>query len=514
MRRSPVLFVVAIAAAVRLAYLVTVSGGTWQDPVLDADTNLVEAQRWLEGGPGGPFWQPPLYPWLLSLCLRLTPSLWLPRLLLCALSCGTAALTCSLARLVTGRRAPALVAGLLVALHGPLVYYDGDLLPTSLGTFLGALALWVSLRLPDGLLRGWLSGALVGLATLAVGPLALLALPAALWTTRPGWGRADYAAAVLVGAGLVLSPVIRHNRLEGGGNVVALSGGINLWIGNNPAMNEAVAIRPGAAWGELADEPARLGRVQSPRAYDDYFFAKVRGFCAAQPGRCALNFLEKARQLASSIEVPRNESLYEARKRSPVLAALVWRVGPAGFPWGVLWPLAAAGLVSLRGGARGADLRPRRRWLALALLALAAGPLLFFVAGRYRVPMVPALAVFAGVGFEALRRQKRAAWVAAGAALSLALWPPGLPVERVNYEAEQAYLIAGVRQRQGDLEGAERSLAEALRSRPDYLEAAVNLGLLCARQGRRDEAARWLRQALQHHPDDPVAREALRQLAP
>jgi tetratricopeptide (TPR) repeat protein len=94
----------------------------------------------------------------------------------------------------------------------------------------------------------------------------------------------------------------------------------------------------------------------------------------------------------------------------------------------------------------------------------------------------------------------------------LALWPLDLPVERINYRAEMRYLAAGAHQRQGDLEATRLALESALREQPDHLEAAVNLGLLHAQQGRPDEARRWLTQALQHHPGDPVARQALRSL--
>jgi tetratricopeptide (TPR) repeat protein len=196
---------------------------------------------------------------------------------------------------------------------------------------------------------------------------------------------------------------------------------------------------------------------------------------------------------------------------------LVWRVGSLGFPWIVLFPLAVVGLfvawrVPEKQLGRRADAR-LLRFLSWFALALAAGPLLFFVTARYRVPLLPMVAIFAALGAYWLRtRSQRSLWIAAAVALGLAAWPLELPVLRVDYDAELAYLIAGTRQRRGDLDGAERSLEAALRARPDYLEAAVNLALLKKQAGDLDAARRWLEHALSHHPGHPMVQAALRDL--
>ncbi len=513
------LAVVGVAVAVRALYFATASGGAWDDPVLDADTNLALARQLAAGPLAEPYWQPPLHPWLLSAALRVSASLWLPRIVVAALSCAAAWLTYSLALRATGRRTPSWVAGGLVALNGPLLYYDGDLLPTSLGTFLAVLAVWLAARLRDGLVRAGAVGAVIGLATLAVGPLALLVLPLALFTRLRGADRVAYAVVAASSLVAVLGPALRHNHGTGGGLVVATSGGINLFIGNNPDMNATVAVRPGAGWEHLADEPVRVGRVRGAREYDEYFAAKARAFCVESPVRCALGVLEKARQLAASPEIPRNESLYVARHQSPVLEALVWRVGSVGFPWIVLFPLAAAGLVRAwiepaQGLGRRAD-PGLLRFLSLALLALAAGPLVFFVTGRYRVPLVPLVAIFAAVGVDGLLRHATPRQgLAATLALALAVWPLRVPVESVRYDAELDYLVAGARERRGDLAGAQRSLEAALAARPDYLEAAVNLALLHHRQGHRERAQHWIDVALRHHPNDATALAVLRAITP
>src|SRR6185436_1469406 len=85
-----------------------------------------------EGWAEAVYWQPPGYPYVLALILRLTgPGLLAPRLVQALLGALTAALTCALGTRVFGR-AVGLGAGLIVALYGLLIYYDGELLAPSL----------------------------------------------------------------------------------------------------------------------------------------------------------------------------------------------------------------------------------------------------------------------------------------------------------------------------------------------------------------------------------------------
>ena len=174
--------VFAVALAVRLAYLLTARGPAFDAPLIDADYYDYLGARLArgEGFDAGPFWQPPLYPLVLGGLYWLGGhSLWWPRLLQVLLGALTAALACGVARRSSGRDTVGLGAGLLVALHGPLVFYDGELLATSLGTFLGTAALWLAVREAPRLGTALLCGVCIGLGALAVVPLLLLVLPLA-----------------------------------------------------------------------------------------------------------------------------------------------------------------------------------------------------------------------------------------------------------------------------------------------------------------------------------------------
>lgn len=148
----------------------------------------------------------------------------------------------------------------------------------------------------------------------------------------------------------------------------------------------------------------------------------------------------------------------------------------------------------------------------LPVAAVAGAIVLFFVTGRYRIPLVPGLTLLAALGARALAqgvRAQRAETVAATVALALAVWPLHLPVDAVPFEAELHYAIGGRRARLGDDDGAIAAWSKAVELRPDYLEAGFNLGLALERQGRLEQAAAAYRRVLHSHPHDDITRARL-----
>jgi 4-amino-4-deoxy-L-arabinose transferase-like glycosyltransferase len=483
--------VAAIALAVRLAYMLTADGPAFHNPILDADYYDFLGDRLATGAgfPDEPFWQPPFYPLLLGWLYRIFGhTLWAPRLFQAALGAAAAALSCEVARRLTeGPKAWAgRAAGLLVALHGPLVFYDGEILPTSLSVFLVALVLWIAVCARPTWKAALGLGVAVGLGALTVAPLFLLLLPAA-WAVAAGRSLRPIACVAVALA--IIAPVTLMNRARSGEWIlISANAGVNLWIGNNPDVDGAMALRPGAAWEALVAEPERRGIVGAG-AQSDYFVKKAAAFCASSPLACLKNLAWKARLLFVSRDLPRNEDLYVAREQSPVLAALTGRAGSTALPYTLLWPLAAA-------GAAIALLRQEKSpaIVVAAALALAAPSVIFFVTGRYRAPLAPALCVLAAIFLvDLIESRGKPHWapLAAGlCALALAVWPARLAVDRVNFRAELHYAVGGRRARLGDDEGAARALEQALALRPDYLEAALNLALTLERLGRHPEAAK------------------------
>ncbi len=287
------------------------------------------------------------------------------------------------------------------------------------------------------------------------------------------------------------------------------SGGLNLYIGNNPDMYRTLTVRPGYDWEQLCLLPMREEGITDdlPAKQQAFFYRKVRQYVLSQPLSFLAGLGAKTLRFLNSRELPRNVDIYMFRPWSPLLAALVWKVGNFGFPFGLLLPLALVGMV-LRWRSVPAFL-----WIFLGLYPAAV--ILVFVAGRYRVPVVPAMAVVAAAGvFALVDLVRRRRWlVVGGLAMGMAATavasslPSSFCEERVNFVAELPFDL-GIMQYEnaeatGDKIAYEKAASyfqEAIRLRPDYVEPYLSLGNCRAIQGRLEDALASYTRATELNP--------------
>jgi tetratricopeptide (TPR) repeat protein len=186
----------------------------------------------------------------------------------------------------------------------------------------------------------------------------------------------------------------------------------------------------------------------------------------------------------------------ELKTRQPVLRVL----GLIGFP--LLFPLALLGGGGLRSG--------RRAWLAClgVLLAGALVHLIFFSTGRYRVAMLPALAILAGHGAVRL-----ADLVTERGRSLLRLWPLLLGIgllllaPRYDQDASRAWALhqAGTRLDQmGAVKAAAEMYEQALELNAAQGESWHNLAACKARDGKTAEAIDDYETALRFLGDHPL----------
>jgi len=423
-----------------------------------------------------------------------------------------------------------------MALYWGFVYFEGELHAPALLVFLLLGATYVLGRWAESMGTGWAvaASALLGLGALVrpnVGLLVPAAIAWACWVAlRRGRGRRvpAAAAALLLPALVPVGVTAARNLIVADESVlISSNAGINLYIGNNPRADGLVAgkIDDLGRFGTCFDYPAivqnlerRLGRPLTHAEASDWFAGRAWAFIRSNPGRFLRLLLRKLCLFWGPAEVGHNKEVHYERASSGVLRWL-----PASFA--LVLALALVGLArAVVGRRRGAGdprgptpANVRGEVLALAVVALvvlSVSILPFFVAARYRVPVVPFLLLLGaygvvGVGedFAARRRVRAGCWVAVGGLtfLGASHLPCGYepPVSKWHLDRGCSYLAAD------RPAPARRELEAALRADPGNAQARYNLGVLLHRQGALAQAVAQWREALRLEPDLPKARHNL-----
>ncbi|HUT28323.1 MAG TPA: tetratricopeptide repeat protein [Sedimentisphaerales bacterium] len=508
------LVVFASAILVRGVYLYESSDNpTFRAPVVDSLTYDQMARRLLAGEGLTPdfFWQPLFYPLFLAGVYRLSDfSILAVKVIQMILGGVTCLLVFRLGRRLFDRQT-GILAGLIAASYMPLVFFEQELLATGWAAFCSVAGLLCLLRAREKptLLRCLILG-LVGAFSIIVRPVFLPVFAAGCLWLAIAWirdrlgGSAFARGAVMVALGslIILGPVaILSRQVTGRAKILPYSGGVNLYIGNNPNYEETINIRPGLGWRKLMELPQKQG-VTDNFEKEKFFAKKAAQYARQQPISFLMGLAGKTMQFLSSREMPRNFDIYLFRRWSALLWMGLWKVRGFGFPFGVLLPLAVVGALS--------NWRkiPGPVWLFAILYP--ASVILVFVASRYRVPIVPVMSVLAAAGCAAiLRTLKEHRWgllagvvvILSATVLASSIAGP-FYVERLDFEPELYYGLGDSLDKSGQIEQAMDAYSKAVSLRGTYVEAHHNLGLLLVKQGRRPEAMEHYRAALQADPEN------------
>ncbi len=412
--------------------------------------------------------------------------------------------------------------GVLLLGYGPLAHAASEIAPAGLETLMVA-GLLLLLSLPCGIAQCAAAGLLAGLLTLSRPTFLLFAVAAAVAVAVAGQGRPARSRALLRGLtllgclALVLAPVAARNRVVGGDAVlVASHGGINFYIGNSPGADGRFYAPAGMqenltsinSQDSKAVAEAALGRRLKPSESSGYWFGEGLRYLAGHPLDALRLYLRKTFLFLHSYEVPLNSDHLLLRSRSVVLSLL--RV-----PFAFLWPLGLLGL--LRFG------KPGGRVLFPLLLigSHAATVIAFFVSSRYRLPLLPALAVGGGVTLSVLARaenrdRRSLTLVFAGVVLAVLFSLPYPLIRDMQGDSwSSQHESLGIRRfDSGDFAGSERELREAIRIRP--ANKAPHWYLARILEARGDlvlAASEWELAARLYAPGSFWAQEAARNAA-
>lgn len=524
--------VLAIALAVglllRLVHWGSMSGQPWFNHLgLDAKYYDEWAQRILKEGLQGkaPFFMGPLYPYLLALIYKVAGrSLDAVRAFQIILSVASIGLLFILARRFAGSTV-AMIAACAAAVYGPIIYYSTSIL------FDAALPIALSLAMllclheaaqKRSLRYAFAAGALLGIHALGRANILLFAPCAFAWLAC-AWGHPNApslrgakdglrAAAVLTcGTILFILPATIHNWRSGDPALLTTNGGLNLYIGNGPMASgghENPVLEVRRSDGSVEQIVADLHKdvecrteaeqvVGHPLKYtevSDFYTQETLRHLRRNPGQFLSMLARKTYLFWSNYEIPQVEHFGYFRRFSPAIA------GPV-LTFGIVGPLGLVGMILSRKRAS------RFLLLYLYIAAFSISVIAFFVLDRYRLPIVPPLLIFAAIAGAELvaavraRRIAQAAAIAGGTALLAAFFTANVyRIDEKRGIAQIVYRLGIVEDARGDYEKAVVHYREALRLKPEYDRAHMNLGADLARLGNREEAMEHFLTAEQLNP--------------
>ncbi len=495
--------------------------------VLDAEWFDQAAQAIASGrelASGDLLFRPPLYPTLLAAVYKIVGhELLVPRLVQSLLGIGTVLLVVRIARITHGENAARLTA-VLAATYGMFIYFEGEILTSTRGVFLIASA---TVLLLEGLARASvprlaLAGFTGGLAALTHGTLLVFAPVAAFSALRRPGSRLALTAAFLAGLALPLGAAGARNWAASREFVVLGSqGGVNFYIGNNPASDGKSALAPGfAEASQVLGSPGvyrdtmevasrslaerEMGRRLTASEISDFWFRKGFDWIRSHPKEATLLYVRKLIYFWNGHEISNNRDLHDqARRQTPILRFFLLQ-------FSILLPFALYG--ALREGLAA----PERRTLAAAFVVLGVFTAAFFVCSRFRLPSVVWVLPFAAAGMLAFVRDVRAAGtvpsrlaraIAPLAAFLVAVNPiavtaSGIAPVTVERDAPfHRFNLAVLYEREGNDERAIAEYRAASGSGVADPRVHLNLGNALTRTGRFEEARREYRTVLELAPD-------------
>ncbi len=350
--------------------------------------------------------RPPLYPALVASVWTLTGSrgLQVVRLTQIALAAATSLLVFAATRELFGERA-GLLAAAVVTLYPGLAIFDYLILSEALFATLVAAAAWAYVRmfsrssLPAALAAGVFTS-LAALTRSVVYPLPVVMAAVALVAGSAGlWRRVALAIALFLAAGATLAPwAIRNSRLQGLPVLVDTMGGMNMRMGNYEftpldRMWDAVSERGSRSWIVGLPEAPPGGGDWNDGQKDRWARQEAIRFVVAHPGLTAWRDLVKfgdfwglERDFVAGVE----QGLF----RPPRVVAVV------GSAIIVAYPMVLA-LMILGLGRLGRDNWPAAWVPVIMILFVCALHTLVFGHPRYRVPLTPLMAVYAGAAIDA-----------------------------------------------------------------------------------------------------------------
>jgi tetratricopeptide (TPR) repeat protein len=528
--RLIVLGIFVLAFALRIIYLLQMrSSPHFFSPTMDP----LFHDSWAQSITGGNwigskvFFRAPFYAYFLAMVYKIFGHGYIiPRLIQHLIGSFSCVLIYFLAKRLFGRTT-AIVAGLIAATYGMLLYFEGELLLDSFLVFFDLLLILLLLKARDvpRLSRWFVCGLVLGVSAITR-PNILFFIPFVwLWIywvlrTKVSLKRiTTYAALFLLGAVLVIFPVTLRNVLAGDDLVlIASQGGINFYIGNNENADGMSAIFYHEHWEyrdfQMAAEN-ETGRSLKPSEISNFYYRKGIDFFLKKPSQAFGLLTKKVYLFWSRFEISNNQDIYFYRRYSSLIRLLplgFWFVGPLGLMGMVLsfWFARRNRKVQTE---QIADQSKKLLLPIFFVFSYMITVVMFFVPTRFRLPVIPFLIIFSGFALVWLIR-KAVEKDLGSVRIFLLLLIPLLFLTNTNaYHlkmggfslAQSHFSLGNVYLKKGELDLALAYFDTALALNPAWSRGHLNRGMVFFRKGDYDEAKKEFLAELELNPYEEQA---------
>ncbi len=361
------------------------------------------------------FFMSPVYPYFLAIVRNIADdSVLLIRLVQVIISSVTILFIYLAAKNIAGRNT-AVIAAIFFAFSLELIVYANLLLTETIQVFIASLLIF--LFSTSDLLRSgtklFLTGIIIGLLIVIRGS-ALLLIPfviGAIYYFMKKNGVVDFRKIGILLAGVILSimPLTLHNLIRGNEFVILTSnGGINLWIGNNPnAQGVFIAPNEFEFYEDISGKKyaeSVVGKNLSHSEADSYWINRSLNFISEYSATTMQLFFTKILLFIGTQENPQSSVMnpYLLREQYSKVLKL---------PLISFWVVFILFLISLK-QYRIED----ARYVLISgfVITMIFATSLFFVTGRFRLVVLPALIVLGAIGAETVYQkllEKNTKWL-------------------------------------------------------------------------------------------------------
>jgi Tfp pilus assembly protein PilF len=510
---TALLAIAALALGVRLIYLIQFS----DNPAFNLfihDSALFNhlAQRIQIHGliQDHAFYIAPLYPYFFALVQTLfNDSLLALRIIQSLLGIGTALCVFKLGEKAMNK-ITGVIAAIIAATYAPFLFFESQFLGTSLVTFLitASITLLVYVKYSKtGILFAFASGVLFSLAVTGRPNLILVApvIPAYFILKKPLTSlNIKYTGITLLGLLIPLALTSVHNYLsERNPSPLTTHGGINFYIGNHENA-DGTWLAPEGFEASVSsinlEESKRIAEEKSetslsPGQVSKFWTREAFMFIIHHPFQWFGLMGKKFLLFWSSFEIPLNFDYHFYSRFS-------WYLRIPFFNLIFIMPFAIVGLLLNLP-------HVKKYWLLYSIIGLGClSIIMFFVSGRYRIPLMPFLILMAASGMVSIwniirqREKRRYAWPVLLILLFVGGTISTYAFVRQSNPANDYYNLSLAHINNENYEQAIIWARRAIDADSSYVNAYYNLGIALMRTQQYEEAMDAFQNVIERSPND------------